>query len=144
MVKAVLGLIAGCLAGAVLGGIAEAEDLSFCPTHATVLCLEKVSYNYRYCGPLEGQGEKPQQFPTCLDRDANMCVPCWLTTEDGTAATCQRAFGHRCNYFIMQDQQWDGTIQKIEMPDWGLPELDLNLDPSPFFDWLFGTPGNNS
>jgi hypothetical protein len=139
-----MGLIVGCLGAVLLAGNARAEDLSFCPTHATVLCLEKVGYNYRYCGPLLGQSEKPQEFPTCLDRDGNMCVPCWFDTVDGTAATCQRAFGETCNYFIMQDHYWDGTIQDIEMPNLDLPDVDLDLDPSRFFDWLLGSPGDDS
>ena len=48
-----------------LGGAARA-DLA-CPSRATVLCLERVGYNYQICGLLPGVDDRPQDFPTCYN-----------------------------------------------------------------------------
>ena len=95
------------LLGLALGGAARA-DLA-CPSEATILCLEKVGYNFQICGELPGMDDQPQNFPTCYNWEEATCTPCWFNTTAQTANLCAETFGPDCTQFKLANPRWDDT-----------------------------------
>ena len=82
--------------------------------------MSKLGYNYQQCGSLADGSGVAVVFPTCLDRDRQMCAPCWFDDVAGTSAECRRVFGPECSYFALEDDKWEDlgvTLRNLEWPD---------------------------
>ncbi len=106
----ILSLAAALAASVSTAGFADQRTMT-CPK-ATVLCLERVGYNYQICGSLQGEADRAQEFPTCFDSGRVACAPCWFGA-DGTIDRCRQAYGPRCGYFTLERNSWDEPAEGL-------------------------------
>jgi len=114
------------LLGLALGGAAH-TDLA-CPSEATVLCLEKVGYNFQICGELPGMDDQPQDFPTCFNWEEGTCTPCWFNTAAQTTDRCTETFGPDCTVFKLENPRWDNTHDWSALEAFLAPVLNFKME----------------